>query len=185
MALGKKTGGRKEGTPNKQRRPKRATEEREAAKNALVNTARGLLDHPQIITVMRRLGKERMTEVEEMALEEALNYREAARKGDVAAETLLWKYLGLVLEAAARRAPYESPRLAAIAVRDEKADDRVITGESARERLLQTVLAVIAAEDAEAAARAERAVDVTPALDGNERQGESVPDSGDGDGEAA
>ena len=46
MALGKKTGGRKEGTPNKQRRPKRATEEREAAKNALVNTARGLLDHP-------------------------------------------------------------------------------------------------------------------------------------------
>jgi|SRR6516225_900879 hypothetical protein len=185
MALGKKTGGRKEGTPNKQRRPKRATEEREAAKNALVNTARGLLDHPQIITVMRRLGKERMTEVEEMALEEALNYREAARKGDVAAETLFWKYLGLVLEAAARRAPYESPRLAAIAVRDEKADDRVITGESARERLLQTVLAVIAAEDAEAAARAERAVDVTPALDGNERQGESVPDSGDGDGEAA
>src|SRR6516225_5449560 len=180
MALGKKTGGRKEGTPNKQRRPKRATEEREAAKNALVNTARGLLDHPQIITVMRRLGKERMTEVEEMALEEALNYREAARKGDVAAETLFWKYLGLVLEAAARRAPYESPRLAAIAVRDEKADDRVITGESARERLLQTVLAVIAAEDAEAAARADCAIDVTPAAEPTHNEPED-----DGDGEAA
>ena len=145
MALGKKTGGRKEGTPNKQRRPKRATEEREAAKNALVNTARGLLDHPQIITVMRRLGKERMTEVEEMALEEALTCREAARAGDVQARDQFYRYLGLALEAAKARAPYESPRLAAIAVRDEKADDRVITGESARERLLQTVLAVIAA----------------------------------------
>ena len=114
MALGKKTGGRKEGTPNKQRRPKRATEEREAAKNALVNTARGLLDHPQIITVMRRLGKERMTEVEEMALEEALACREAARAGDVQARDQYYRYLGLALEAAKARAPYESPRLAAI-----------------------------------------------------------------------
>jgi|SRR6516165_12073948 len=159
MALGKKTGGRKEGTPNKQRRPKRATEEREAAKNALVNTARGLLDHPQIITVMRRLGKERMTEVEEMALEEALACREAARAGDVQARDQYYRYLGLALEAAKARAPYESPRLAAIAVREDRADDRVITGESARERLLQTVLAVIAAEDAEAAARAEGAIE--------------------------
>ena len=110
MALGKKTGGRKEGTPNKQRRPKRATEEREAAKNALVNTARGLLDHPQIITVMRRLGKERMTEVEEMALEEALACRDAARAGDVQARDQFYRYLGLALEAAERKARPTSAR---------------------------------------------------------------------------
>src|SRR6516165_12498323 len=145
MALGKKTGGRKEGTPNKQRRPKRATEEREAAKNALVNTARGLLDHPQIITVMRRLGKERMTEVEEMALEEALACREAARAGDVQARDQFYRYLGLALEAAKARAPYESPRLAAVAVQEQREERRKVTGASARERLLEVVLAVIAA----------------------------------------
>jgi hypothetical protein len=100
MAKGKKTGGRAPGTPNK--KPTRATEEREVAKNALVNTARGLLDHPQIITVLRRLGKERMTEVEEMALEEALCYREAARAGDVAARDQFYRYLSLALDAAAR-----------------------------------------------------------------------------------
>src|SRR6516225_1618846 len=180
MAKGKKTGGRKEGTPNK-----RTTEATEVAKNALVNVERKLLDDPNIFVVLRKLGKERMTEVEEMAMEEALACRDAARAGDVQARDQFYRYLGLALEAAKARAPYESPRLAAIAVREDKADDRVITGESARERLLQTVLAVIAAEDAEAAARAEKAIDVTPALDGNERQGESVPDSGDGDGEAA
>src|SRR6516225_11497580 len=129
MALGKKTGGRKEGTPNKQRRPKRATEEREAAKNALVNTARGLLDHPQIITVMRRLGKERMTEVEEMALEEALACREAARAGDVQARAEFYRYLGLALEAAKARAPYESPRLAAVAVQEQREERRKVRSE--------------------------------------------------------
>jgi hypothetical protein len=149
MAKGKKTGGRKEGTPNK-----RTTEATEVAKNALVNVERKLLDDPNIFVVLRKLGKERMTEVEEMAMEEALACRDAARAGDVQARDQFYRYLGLALEAAKARAPYESPRLAAIAVREDKADDRVITGESARERLLQTVLAVIAAEDAEAAARA-------------------------------
>ena len=149
-----KTGGRKEGTPNK-----RTVEAEEMAKNALVNVGRELLDSPHAIVVIRKLGKDRLTEVEEMAMEEALSYREAARQGNVAAEMLFWKYLGLALEAAKARAPYESPRLAAIAVREDRADDRVITGESARERLLQTVLAVIAAEDAEAAARAEGAIE--------------------------
>jgi len=65
-------------------------------------------------------------------------------------------------------------------IRDEKADDRVISGESARERLLQTVLAVIAAEDAEAAARAEGAIDVTPPAGPTHNEPED-----DGDGEAA
>ena len=122
-------------------------------------TRRKLLDDPNIFVVLRKLGKERMTEVEEMALEEALACREAARAGDVQARDQYYRYLGLALEAAKARAPYESPRLAAIAVREDRADDRVITGESARERLLQTVLAVIAAEDAEAAARAEGAIE--------------------------
>src|SRR6516164_8928615 len=91
---GEHRGGRKPGTPNK-----RTTELAEAASNALVNAGRAPL--PEIV-VLRKLGKERLIEIDEIAM--AL---------------------------------------------------RTITGESARERLLQTVLAVIAAEDAEAAARAE------------------------------
>src|SRR5215831_2425591 len=153
---GERRGGRKEGTLNK-----RTIEVEEAAKNALVNVERKLLDDPNIFLVVRRLGKERMTEVEEMAMEEVLRYREAARAGDVAAREQFYRYLSLVLEAAARRAPYESPRLAAVAVQEKRDEHRVITGDSARERLLQVVLALIAAEDAEAA-RAEKAVDVTP-----------------------
>ena len=78
-----------------------------------------LLDSPHAIVVIRKLGKDRLTEVEEMAMEEALSYREAARQGNVAAEMLFWKYLGLALEAAKARAPYESPRLAAVAVQEQ------------------------------------------------------------------
>ena len=97
MAKGKKTGGRAPGTPNK-----RATEAAEVARNALVNVERKLLDDPNIFVVLRKLGKERMTEVEEMALEEALCYREAARAGDVAARDQFYRYLSLALDAAAR-----------------------------------------------------------------------------------
>jgi hypothetical protein len=54
------------------------------------------------------------------------------------------------------RAPYESPRLAAVAVREGQEDAHVITGESARERLLQVVLVAIAADETAAAAAAQR-----------------------------
>ena len=169
---GERRGGREKGTPNK-----RTTELAEAASNALVNAGRAPL--PEIV-MLRKLGKERLIEIDEIAMALVYKYRAAAEEGDVVAEALLWKYLGLALDAAARRAPYESPWLAAVAVREQKADDRVITGESARERLLQTVLAVIAAEDAEAAARADCAIDVTPAAE----PAHNEPDD-DGDGEAA
>src|SRR6516162_4032683 len=169
---GEHRGGRKPGTPNK-----RTTELVQAANEALANAGRARL--PEIV-VLRKLGKDRLIEIDEIAMALVYKYRAAAEEGDVVAEALLWKYLGVALDAVARRAPYESPRLAAVAVRDEKVDDRVITGESARERLLQTVLAVIAAEDAEAAARADCAIDVTPAAE----PAHNEPDD-DGDGEAA
>jgi len=114
-----------------------------------------------------------------MAMEEALRYREAARAGDVAARDQFYRYLCVALDAAARRAPYESPRLAAIAVQERRDEERVITGDSARERLLQVVLNLIAAEDAEAAARAEGAIDVTPTT------APEPPEEDSGDGEAA
>jgi hypothetical protein len=119
-----------------------------------------------------------MTEVEEMAMEEALTYREAARAGDVQARDQFYRYLGLALDAAARRAPYESPRLAAIAVQEKREEKRKVTGASARERLLQVVLALIAAQDAEAAARADNAIDVSPATS------PEPPEEDSGDGEA-
>ena len=58
--------------------------------------------------------------------------------------------------------PNSPLRLAAVAVQERKEEKRKVTGASARERLLQVVLALIAAQDAEAAARAEKAIDVTP-----------------------
>ena len=129
MAKGKKTGGRKEGTPNK-----RTTELAEAA-SSLVNAGRAPL--PEIV-VLRKLGKERLIEIDEIAM--AL---------------------------------------------------RTITGESARERLLQTVLAVIAAEDAEAAARAEGTPaddpdkDLPTADDVGGILKPEPPEEDSGDGEAA
>jgi len=86
--------------------------------------------------VVSRLGKDRLTEIDEMARGFALKYRDAAEKGDATAEALFWKYLGLALEAAKGRAPYETPRYAAIAVQDQRAtESRVISGGSAKERL--------------------------------------------------
>ena len=58
--------------------------------------------------------------------------------------------------------PNSPLRLAAVAVQERKEEKRKVTGASARERLLQVVLALIAAQDAEAAARAEKAIDVMP-----------------------
>ena len=52
-----KTGGRPKGVPNK--KPKRATEEREVAKNALVNTARGLWSQERKGRQAQRLGDPR------------------------------------------------------------------------------------------------------------------------------
>jgi len=143
---GQRRGGRERGTPNK-----RTTELAEAANNVLVNAGRAPLPK---IAVLRKLGKERLIEIDEIAMALVYKYRAAAEEGDVLAETLLWKYLGLALDAAARRAPFESPRLAAIAVQEQKEEKRKVTGESARHRLLQVVLNVIAAEDAEASRRA-------------------------------
>jgi hypothetical protein len=85
---------------------------------------------------------------------EAQGWLESARQGDVASLELLFKFVGMSLDAAKGRAPYESPRPAAVAVREQQDEGRVITGESARERLLQVVLAAIAADDAAAAAAA-------------------------------
>ena len=143
---GQRRGGRERGTPNK-----RTTELAEAANNVLVNAGRAPLPK---IAVLRKLGKERLIEIDEIAMALVYKYRAAAEEGDVLAEALLWKYLGLALDAAARRAPFESPRLAAIAVQEQKEEKRKVTGESARHRLLQVVLNVIAAEDAEASRRA-------------------------------
>ena len=56
---GEHRGGRKPGTPNK-----RTTELAEAASNALVNAGRAPL--PEIV-VLRKLGKERLIEIDEIA----------------------------------------------------------------------------------------------------------------------
>ena len=180
---GERRGGRPKGGLNK-----RTRELAEAANNALVNAASAPL--PEVV-VLRKLGKERLIEIDELAMALVYKYREAAEKGDVIAEALLWKYLGLAAEAAARRAPYESPRIAAVPPREQTDDDRTITGESARERLLQTVLAVIAAEDAEAAARAEDTPADDPDKDlptADDVRGilkPEPPEEDSGDGEAA
>src|SRR5262249_33678984 len=117
---GEHRGGRKPGTPNK-----RTTELVQAANEALANAGRAPL--PEVV-VLRKLGKERLIEIDEIAMALVYKYRAAAEEGDVVAEALLWKYLGLALDAAARRAPYESPRLAAVAVQERKEEKRKVTG---------------------------------------------------------
>ena len=47
----------------------------------------------------------------------------------------LFKFVGMSLDAAKGRAPYESPRLAAVAVQERAEEGRVITGASARSSL--------------------------------------------------
>ena len=110
------------------------------------------------------LGKDRLTEIDEIAMDLALAFRPVKDEhgrpdwkspGD---ELRFERYLRLAYYCAKARAPYESPRLAAIAagnLGNQDDDD----GSDPRENLLRIVENWIAAADAE---KAEKMIDVTP-----------------------
>src|SRR5262245_11623767 len=179
---GQRRGGRAPGTPNKLPKGERALVKLDAAERevrALKAEGRPL----------ETLGKDRLTELDVWAHSMAEQF---APKKDEKTGRLEWendgdearfvRFMKLCGEYAAARAPYESPRLAAVAVANQGEKMPDIYRQDPYKVIEDIVDRWIAADEAE---KAERAIDVTPVPVVPADEAEPNPDDDGIDGELA